>query len=83
MASLDHDAFVHATPAQVRRHKQWESWEYRLYFTLIFAVSLPAALVKAILPARKQAFGIAPERRGVWGEAKRMAHTITPLIFSV
>lgn len=83
MSSLDHDAFAHATPAQARRHKQWESVEYRLYFAAIFSVSLPIAALKALTPQRPGPFGTRPERRGVWGEAKRMAHTITPMIFSL
>ena len=83
MSSLDHDAFAHATAAQERRHKQWESVEYRLYFTAIFVVSLPIATIKALTPARPGPFGTKAERRGVWGEAKRMAHTIKPMIFSL
>lgn len=84
MSSLDHNTFDIATPVlPSARRRKGESWEYRVYFTMIFCASLPIALIRVLLPNRSRAFGIARERRGVWGEAKMMANIITPLIFSV
>ncbi|MBB5514075.1 hypothetical protein FHS89_000073 [Rubricella aquisinus] len=84
MASLDHKQFEDATPVAHARHRRGEGLEYRVYFTLIFAASLPIAAVRVLIPsARRRAFGVSRERRTIWGEAKVMANIVTPLIFSV
>ncbi|MEL6677670.1 MAG: cytochrome PufQ [Pseudomonadota bacterium] len=86
MSTIDPKSFdlATATPAgALQRRRRAEGWEYRIYFGLIFACSLPLATVRVLMPgARRRAFGIARERRTIWGEARMMANIVTPLIFS-
>jgi hypothetical protein len=58
------------------RARSTEQAEYRFYYRLIFALSLPAALVRSL---RAPAHG-AP-RRGLIGEASALAHSVTPYLF--
>ncbi|MEM6662688.1 MAG: cytochrome PufQ [Pseudomonadota bacterium] len=63
-----------------RERRRSITWEYRFYFTVIFMITLPWALVS-------WAFGLArPDsedaRLGLFGRAKRRADIITPMIFS-
>ncbi|MGB0498990.1 MAG: cytochrome PufQ [Rubricella sp.] len=84
MSVLDPNSFDHVTAVPPARRRKSETLEYRVYFALIFGASLPIALMRTLFPSmRKRAFGMAPKRRGVIGEARMMANIITPLIFSV
>ena len=55
------------------------TWEYRIYFTLIFMAALPFAFGGVILSL----FGFGGTRRkgGVLKRAWAEAHSITPMIF--
>ena len=86
MSSMNHRQFdpAHAdSVASHARRRRAESLEYRIYFALIFTCSLPIAAVRVLVPsARRRAFGVPRERRGILGEARMMANIVTPLIFS-
>ena len=86
MRTIDPKSFdlATATPAGTqRRRRRAEGWEYRIYFGLIFACSLPLATLRVLLPsARRKSFGVPRERRTIWGEARMMANIVTPMIFS-
>ncbi|MEM0943017.1 MAG: cytochrome PufQ [Pseudomonadota bacterium] len=56
------------------------TWEYRLYFAIIFLISLPwAFVVWAFNPSAVAERGVS---YGFIGLARRQALTITPMIFS-
>lgn len=61
------------------QHRHMPRLEYRIYYALIFTLSLPVAVIRTVLP-RPNRWGLAP-RRGVWGEAQAMARAITPILF--
>ena len=61
---------------RLHRTRTAERTEYKIYFSLIFVLSLPAALVRSLsAPAHG-----AP-RRGLIGEAAALAHSVTPYLF--
>jgi hypothetical protein len=69
-------------PGHVRAHHQprTPTIEYRIYFAIIFLISLPWALVKWLVTVGERD----PERPafGFVGLAWRQAKVVTPLIFS-
>ena len=56
-------------------------FEYGLYYAVSFAVFLPIAAARQVLPAPRDALGQRQKRRGVIGEAKAMATGILPFVF--
>lgn len=66
------------TPVLRSRHRPPRQ-EYKVYFALIFAISLPGAIVACALAALRQSD--AP-RKGPIARALSHARTITPHIFS-
>jgi hypothetical protein len=64
-----------------RPRRRTHGFEYRVYFALVFLISLPVALVRRLLPVRPGPYG-ARRRRSVIGEALSMADSVTPMLFS-
>jgi hypothetical protein len=60
-----------------RKIRRESSLEYRLYFALIFIISLPHAVVRWIMPRRPRS-----ERGTILEEAWAMADRVTPQIFA-
>ncbi len=71
MAHVPYDQGSHLSRTKDQR------WEYALYFVLIFAISLPPAVVRMVVPRKGQA------RRFFVTAAWAMAQEVTPRIFSV
>ncbi len=65
--------------ARSHHHARHENQlEYALYFALILAISIPTALVRSVLPARRST-----AQRFFLTEAWAMAGRVTPQIFTV
>jgi hypothetical protein len=56
-------------------------FEYGLYYAVSFVAFLPAAAIRQVLPATRDAFGRREKRRGVIREARAMAIGILPFVF--
>lgn len=55
--------------------------EYGLYYAVSFAVFLPVAAARQLMPAHRDAYGRREKRKGVFGEAKAMAAGVLPFVF--
>lgn len=55
--------------------------EYGLYYAVSFAVFLPVAAARQLMPAPRDAFGRREKRRGVIREARAMAAGVLPFVF--
>lgn len=60
------------------RLSRYKSPEYKLYFAVVFAVSLPIAIARELIPRR---FPDA-QSGGPFASAKRMTNTVVPYIFT-
>jgi hypothetical protein len=65
-------------PGHGHRIRHASRVEYAFYFTLILMISVPTALVRALLPNRGT-----ESRKFFLAEAWAMAHRVTPQIFAV
>jgi hypothetical protein len=64
------------------RHRERGGVEYWIYFALVFLISLPVAAARRLLPAHTEAWGVPARRRSILGEARSMADSVTPMLFS-
>jgi len=65
-----------AYEAQSQTRAKQTGWEYPVYFTLIFLISLPTAFVRMVMPSRDR------RMKFFVVEAWAMARDVTPRIFS-
>ena len=66
-----------AYEVQSQTTRKSTNWEYPVYFTLIFLISLPTALIRMVMPSRDR------KMRFFVTEAWAMARDVTPRIFSL
>ncbi|MEM9010568.1 MAG: cytochrome PufQ [Pseudomonadota bacterium] len=79
---LEPDVATPMPSAHAVRPRRAPRLEYRIYFALIFVLSLPVALTRWLLPRRRNRYGLLAERRTIFGEARAMARAFTPILFA-
>lgn len=65
-----------------RRRRRATGAEYWLYFGLVFAISLPVALLRRLLPVRPGPVAAPRSGRTILGDARSMAESVVPMLFS-
>jgi hypothetical protein len=82
-STTEEATMAHATTTMAHddvHRRKGKPAEYRIYYAIVFAVALPIAAVRRMLP-QSEGFLEEGARRGVIGEARALTNTVIPYLF--